>query len=67
VNLEEIRGSASEDLEQAIAEARKEMFKLRYVAISEAVENSKAIRALRKRIARIHTVLRERALAAASE
>lgn len=67
MNLEDIRGTATDDLHAQAEQARAEMFKLRYAAISEAVENSKGIRSLRKRIARINTVLRERELAAASE
>ncbi len=64
MTLEEIRGLATEDLAKAVTDAREEMFKLRYAAVAESVENTKSIRELRKRIARVKTVQREREIAA---
>lgn len=64
MNIEEMRGKAREDLVKAGADAREQLFKKRYAMSVEAVENSKDIRELRKRIARIETVLREKAIAA---
>jgi large subunit ribosomal protein L29 len=66
VKLDEIRGKATEDLHKMVRDSREELFKLRYAQISEAVENTAARRELRKRVARIHTILRERQLAAAA-
>ncbi|MGE0707210.1 MAG: 50S ribosomal protein L29 [Planctomycetota bacterium] len=63
--LEELRGTAPEDLSKNLTDLEEQMFKLRYSAIAESLENSQKIRAARKRIARVKTVLHERAAAAA--
>ena len=65
MTLEEIRGLATEELLKNLEAAREEKFKQHYAQISEAVENTRSVRDLRKRIARIKTILRERELAAA--
>ena len=65
--MEEIRGLATEDLQKKVDDAREQMFKLRYQAIAEAVENTREIRELRRRVARMKTVLRERELAATKQ
>lgn len=62
MTLEEIRGLATEDLKKASADAREEMFKKRFQTALEAVDNTSNVRGLRKKIARIKTVLREREL-----
>jgi large subunit ribosomal protein L29 len=67
VKLEDIRGLPTEDLRKQCDEAREQLFKLRYAAMSESVENSKNIRETRRRVARMKTVLRERELAGKSE
>lgn len=59
--LEELRGIAPADLEKELTELEEGLFKLRYGAIAESLENTKEIRSKRKRVARIQTVLRERA------
>lgn len=61
MTLEEIRGLAADDLKKASADAREEMFKKRFQTAMEAVDNTSAVRELRKRIARIETVIAERA------
>ena len=63
MKLDEIRGLATEDLRKASADAREEMFKKRFQTALEAVDNTSHVRELRKRVARIKTVLRERELA----
>lgn len=65
MNLEQIRGQATEELIQAAKDARESMFKLKFALHTESVENTREIRGLRKRIARMKTVIRERELAAA--
>lgn len=64
MTLEEIRGLAADDLKKASADAREEMFKKRFQTAMEAVDNTSAVRELRKRIARIETVIAERAKSA---
>ncbi|MCO5171773.1 MAG: 50S ribosomal protein L29 [Planctomycetes bacterium] len=67
MNLEEIRGLATDDLSKAVEDAREEMFRKRFQTAMEAVDNTAAVRELRKRVARLKTVLRERELAAAKQ
>ena len=66
MNLEEIHGLAKEDLAQAVEDTREALFKLRYAQLAESVENTAKVRDLRKRIARIKTVQRQRLLETAS-
>jgi large subunit ribosomal protein L29 len=63
VTLEEIRGLATVDLQKNAADSREELFRKRYALISESVDNTRLVRELRKRVARIKTVLREREIA----
>ncbi len=65
MNLEEIRGLATEDLLKAEDDGREQLFKLRYASAAESLDNTKGIRETRRRVARIKTVLREREIAAA--
>ena len=67
MTLDEIKGSATDELLKHLEEAREELFRKRYAQISEAVENTATQRDLRKRVARIKTILREREIAAAKE
>ncbi|MEZ6184704.1 MAG: 50S ribosomal protein L29 [Planctomycetota bacterium] len=66
MKLDEIRGMPSEELEKALADAREQQFRMRMAAVTESVENTRQIRDLRKRVARINTVLRERSVQAAA-
>ena len=63
MNLEDIRGLATVELQKNATDSREELFKKRYALISESVDNTRSVRELRKRIARIKTVLREREIA----
>lgn len=67
MTLEEIRGLGNDDLKKARDDAREEAFKKRFQSAMESVDNTKLVRELRKRVARIETVIRERELAAAKQ
>ena len=54
------RESTVEELRQKLAEAREEEFRLRFRSATEAIDNPMRFRALRRDIARIQTVLREK-------
>lgn len=62
---EEIRELGDTDIEQQIAELSSELFDLRMKGAYEELENSARIRQLRRDIARLKTIQRERELAAA--
>lgn len=62
----ELRKLSDEQLSEKRDELRDELYHLRYKMHVEDVENPNLKTQLRREIARINTVLRERALAAAS-
>jgi large subunit ribosomal protein L29 len=61
MKIEDIRSTTDSELEFDIAEAKKELFGLRMKASTESLANSARITVLRRGIARINTVLHERA------
>ena len=61
--LEQMRGLATEELVTGQQDAREELFKLRFALDTESVENTRQTRELRKRVARIKTVIRQREIA----
>ncbi len=58
----ELRDSAGDDLVAKLKEAKEELFNLRFQAATGQLENHGRLRAVRKDIARIYTVMREREL-----
>jgi large subunit ribosomal protein L29 len=56
----ELREQSDEELESKLAELIEERFRLGFRSATEAIENPMRFRALRRDIARIRTVLRER-------
>jgi large subunit ribosomal protein L29 len=57
----ELREKSTDDLESQLRELTEERFRLRFRSATEAIENPMRFRAIRRDIARIQTVLRERA------
>jgi large subunit ribosomal protein L29 len=62
----ELRGLEDEELVIKLREAKEELFNLRFQAATGQLESHGRLRAVRKEIARIYTVLRERELGLAS-
>ncbi len=58
---EELREMSREDLEAKLAELREERFRLRFRSATETIENPMRFRSIRRDVARIQTILRERA------
>ena len=58
----ELRTSTADELGSKLAEAKEELFNLRFQGATGQLENHGRLRAVRKEIARIYTVLREREL-----
>ena len=58
----ELRSSSPEELVSKLAEAKEELFNLRFQGATGQLESHGRLRAVRKEIARIYTVLREREL-----
>jgi large subunit ribosomal protein L29 len=58
----ELRSSSPDELVSKLAEAKEELFNLRFQSATGQLESHGRLRAVRKEIARIYTVLREREL-----
>ena len=58
----DLRSSSPEELSNKLAEAKEELFNLRFQSATGQLESHGRLRTVRKEIARIYTVLREREL-----
>ncbi|HWH02527.1 MAG TPA: 50S ribosomal protein L29 [Gemmatimonadales bacterium] len=56
----DMRELKTEELEQQLAQLREESFRLKFRSATEAIENPLQFRTIRRHIARIRTILRER-------
>ena len=63
----ELRAVSAEDLAEKLAEAKEELFNLRFQNATGQLDNTARLRAVRKDIARIYTVMRERELGIVEE
>jgi len=57
----DLREMSAEQLEARLGELKEERFRLRFRSATEAIENPIRFRTIRRDIARIQTILRERA------
>jgi len=62
VKVEEIRGLSSEELAKQEEAARKELFELRFKLATRQLVNHRQIREVKKTIARLSTIIREKEL-----
>jgi large subunit ribosomal protein L29 len=67
VTASQLRSSSPEELVSKLAEAKEELFNLRFQSATGQLESHGRLRAVRKEIARIYTVLRERELGIITE
>jgi len=67
MRADEIREMLSEDIASRIAELEREQFNLRFKSATQPLEDPLRLRVLRKDIARLKTILRERALQGAAQ
>lgn len=58
----ELRGLSRADLNKRVTELKEELFRLRFSAATGQLESTGRLRAVRKDIARVYTVLQEREL-----
>ncbi|MCB9412009.1 MAG: 50S ribosomal protein L29 [Actinobacteria bacterium] len=63
----ELRSLDTDELVTKLKEAKEELFNLRFQAATGQLDNHSRLRAVRKEIARIYTVMRERELGIVSE
>ena len=62
LTADQLRASSPEELNSKLAEAKEELFNLRFQGATGQLESHGRLRAVRKEIARIYTVKREREL-----
>jgi large subunit ribosomal protein L29 len=63
----ELREMSQENLEGRLAELTEERFRLRFRSATESIENPMRFRAIRREIARIQTILKEKSGAGSQE
>ena len=61
--VEDLRTKSAEDLTQELVAAKKELFNLRFQNATNQLDNTARIKEVRKNIARIQTVITEKARA----
>lgn len=64
MKAEEIRELTAAELDQKLAELKQELFNLRFQMATSQLDNPMRMRAVKKDIARVKTVMRERELKA---
>jgi large subunit ribosomal protein L29 len=62
VNAADIRDLGNDEILDQIAQAKEELFRLRFRSATQQLENPALIKSLRRDIARLKTILREREL-----
>jgi large subunit ribosomal protein L29 len=62
MKTEEVRDMEDVDIHAKIEEAEEELFRLRFRSATQLLENPMLVRQLRRDIARMKTILREREL-----
>lgn len=62
MRAEEVRDLTDEELDRKLAELKEELFNLRFQLATGQLDNPMRVKAVRKDIARVHTVRREREL-----
>jgi large subunit ribosomal protein L29 len=64
---DELRALSGQDLVDKLREAKEELFNLRFQAATGQLSNNRRLQAVRRDIARIYTVMRERELGISDE
>lgn len=67
MKAEDIRAKSQDELKEQLVTLRKEAFNLRFQQASGQLENTARVRQVRRNIARIKTVLRDRQAAQAAQ
>lgn len=64
MKIAELRGKTEDQLKEQIVELKKERFNLRFQKATGQLESTARVRDIRRTIAQINTLLRERAIVA---
>lgn len=62
MNTADIRDLTDDEIQEQIGQAREELFRLRFRSATQELESPALIKVLRRDIARMKTILREREL-----
>ena len=63
----ELRELPDDELRQKLAEGKEELFNLRFQIVTGQLDDPRRIKSIKREIARVMTILRQREIAAASE
>ena len=66
MNASELRGKTPDELREQLTQLKKEAFNLRFQQATNQLENTARMRQVKKDVARVKTILNEKAAAAAS-
>lgn len=67
MNAEELRAKTPDELKDQLLSLKKEAFNLRFQQATSQLENTARMRAVRRDVARVKTVLNEKAAQAAAQ
>lgn len=67
MNAQELRDKTPDQLREQLTELKKEAFNLRFQQATGQMENTARMRTVRRDVARVNTILNEKAAQAASE
>ncbi len=67
MNAAELRDQSPDQLREKLTDLKKEAFNLRFQQATGSMENTARMRQVRRDVARVKTILNEKAAAAASE
>ena len=67
MNAQELRDKTPDQLREALTELKKEAFNLRFQQATGQMENTARTRQVRRSVARVNTILNEKAAQAAAE
>ncbi|PWJ18242.1 50S ribosomal protein L29 [Jannaschia seohaensis] len=67
MNATELRGKTPDELREQLTQLKKEAFNLRFQQATNQLENTARMRAVRRDVARVNTILNEKAADAAQE
>jgi large subunit ribosomal protein L29 len=66
MKAEELRGKTPDELREQLVSLKKEAFNLRFQAATNQLENTARVREVRRSVARVSTILNQKAADAAS-
>lgn len=67
MNASDLRDKSADELKDQLVNLKKEAFNLRFQQATGALENTSRMRAVKRDVARVKTILNEKAVAAAGE